>query len=110
MRAGPVTRERFLRFAAACVCAFIAFGKVLSPQFLLWLIPLVPLVVGRRGLAAVALLTTALLLTQVWFPQRYFDYAGPFHLAWVVLLRDLVLVVLVGVLAFPYRPRVAGSA
>jgi uncharacterized membrane protein len=106
----PVTRERFLRFAAACVCAFVAFGKVLSPQFLLWLIPLVPLVGGRRGLAAVALLTSALVLTQVWFPQRYWDYAGPFHLAWVVLLRDLVLVALVGVLAFPYRAGVARSA
>jgi hypothetical protein len=98
---GPATRERFLRYAAACVCAFMAFGKVLSPQFLLWLIPLVPLVRGRRGAGAMALLTAALLLTQVWFPQRYFDYAGPFHLAWVVLLRDLVLVALVAVLAWP---------
>ena len=98
---GPATRERFLRYVAACVCAFIAFGKVLSPQFLLWLIPLVPLVRGRRGLAAAALLTASLLLTQVWFPQRYWDYAGPFHLAWVVLLRDLVLVALLGVLAWP---------
>jgi hypothetical protein len=98
---GPATRERFLRYAAACVCAFIAFGKVLSPQFLLWLIPLVPLVGGRRGAGAVALLTAALVLTQVWFPERYFDYAGPFHLAWVVLLRDLVLVGLVGLLAWP---------
>jgi uncharacterized membrane protein len=104
---GPATRERFVRFAAASVCTFIAFGKVLSPQYLLWLIPLVPLVVGRRGLAAVALLTTALVLTQVWFPQRYFDYVGSFHLAWVVLLRDLVLVALVGVLAFPAEKAVA---
>jgi hypothetical protein len=106
---GPATRERFLRYAAACVCAFVAFGKVLSPQFLLWLIPLVPLVVGRRGAGAVALLTAALLLTQVWFPQRYWDYAGPFHLAWVVLLRDLVLVGLLGVLAWPGR-RLAHTA
>ena len=100
---GPATRERFLRYAAACVCAFVAFGKVLSPQFLLWLIPLVPLVRGRRGIAAAALLTASLLLTQVWFPERYWDYAGPFHLAWVVLLRDLVLVALLGVLAWPVR-------
>jgi uncharacterized membrane protein len=98
---GPATRERFLRYAAACACAFIAFGKVLSPQFLIWLIPLVPLVYGRRGVAAGALLTAALVLTQVWFPQRYWDYAGPLHLAWVVLLRDLVLVALLVVVAWP---------
>jgi uncharacterized membrane protein len=100
---GPATRERFLRYAAACVCAFVAFGKVLSPQFLLWLIPLVPLVHGRRGVAAATLLTATLLLTQVWFPQRYFDYVGSFDLAWVVLLRDLALVALLGVLAWPAR-------
>jgi len=98
---GPATRERFLRYAAAAVCAFIAFGKVLSPQFLLWLIPLVPLVRGRRGVAATALLTAALVLTQVWFPQRYWDYVGSFHLAGVVLARDLVLVALLGVLVLP---------
>ena len=98
---GPATRERLLRYAAASVCAFVAFGKVLSPQFLLWLIPLVPLVRGRRGITAAALLTAALVLTQVWFPQRYWEYAGPFHLAWVVLLRDLALVALLAVLAWP---------
>jgi len=98
---GPATEERLLRFAAACVCAFIAFDKVLSPQYLLWLIPLVPLVRGRRGVAATTLLTAALVLTQVWFPWRYFEYATHFHLAVVVLLRDLVLVALLAVLALP---------
>ncbi len=98
---GPATTERFLRFSAAAVCAFIAFGKVLSPQFLLWLIPIVPLVRGRRGLAATGLLMVALILTQVWFPQRYWDYADSYHLAGVVLVRDLVLVVLLVVLVFP---------
>ena len=83
------------------MCAFVALGKVLSPQFLIWLIPLVPLVRGRRGLAATCLLTAALILTQVWFPQRYFDYALDGRLAGVVVLRDLVLVALLGVLALP---------
>ena len=99
---GPATSDRFLRYDAAVVCAFIAFGKVLSPQFLLWLVPLVPLVRGRRGLAATLLLTVALLLTQVWFPQRYWDYADSFHLAGVVLARDLVLVALLAVLVLPF--------
>ncbi len=98
---GPATEERLLRFAAACVCAFIAFDKVLSPQYLVWLIPLVPLVRGRRGLAATTLLTAALVLTQVWFPWRYFEYATRFHLAGVVLARDLVLVALLAVFALP---------
>jgi uncharacterized membrane protein len=100
---GPATSERLLRYAAACTCAFIVFGKVLSPQYLIWLLPLVPLVRGRRGLAATALLTVALVLTQVWFPQRYFDYALEFRNAGVVLTRDLVLVALLVVLAWPLR-------
>ena len=97
----PVTRDRLIRFVAAAVCVFIAFGKVLSPQFLLWLVPLVPLVVGRRGVAALGLLTTALVLTQIWFPERYWAYADRFQLASVVLARDLVLVALAAVLAWP---------
>ena len=99
---GPATRDRFLRYAAAAVCAFIAFGKVLSPQFLLWLVPLVPLVRGRRGAVATALLTAALVLTQVWFPQRYWGYADSFHLEGVVLARDLVLVALFAALVAPF--------
>jgi uncharacterized membrane protein len=103
---GPITRDRFVRHAVAAVCAFVAFDKVLSPQYLLWLIPLVPLVRGLRGVVAVALLTAACVLTQVWFPQRYFAYADEFRLAWVVLLRDLVLVVLFAVVVTPRRARV----
>ena len=100
---GPATGDRFVRYSAAAVCAFIAFGKVLSPQFLLWLVPLVPLVRGRRGLAATVLLTLALVLTQVWFPQRYWAYADWYHLAGVVFARNLVLVVLLAVLVLPLR-------
>ena len=100
---GPVTGDRLLRYSAAAVCAFIAFGKVLSPQFLIWLIPLVPLVRGRRGYAATALLTAALVLTQVWFPRRYWDYVNAFHNADAVLARNLALVALLVVLAWPDR-------
>ena len=67
--------------------------------------PLVPLVRGRRGVAAAILLTLALVLTQVWFPLRYWSYAGSFHLAWVVLARNVLLVVLLAVLVLPLRGR-----
>jgi hypothetical protein len=104
---GPASRERLLRYAAAVVCAFVALGKVLSPQFLIWLIPLVPLVRGRRGLVASALLAVALVLTQLWFPYRYWDLALRFDTAasWLVLARDLVLVALLVVLVEPARSR-----
>jgi hypothetical protein len=75
------------------VTAFIAFGKVLSPQFMIWLIPLVPLV---RSKVAQLLLVGALVLTQVEFPARYWALANDFRpsIAGVVLARDLVLVLL----------------
>jgi glycosyl transferase family 87 len=101
---GPATPERLVRWTAASLAAFIAFDKVLSPQFLIWLLPIVPLVAGRRGLVASGLLALALLLTQVWFPIRYFDlvHFDEFP-SWVLLARDLVLVALLVVLTAPAR-------
>jgi hypothetical protein len=106
---GAGTREALVRSTAAALCAFIALGKVLSPQFLIWLIPAVPLVRGRRGLWASALLAAALVLTQVWFPFRYFRLALHFEggVSWVLLARDLVLVALTVVLTFTLRRRAA---
>ncbi len=102
---GPAEPERLVRYTAATVAAFIAFGKVLSPQFLIWLIPLVPLVRGRRGVAASAVLLVALVLTQLWFPYRYWRLAlqQDAIASWLVFARDLVLVGLVLVLAMPRR-------
>jgi hypothetical protein len=100
----PATPERLIRYTAASLTAFVVFDKVLSPQFLIWLLPIVPLVRGRRGLAASALLGLALLLTQVWFPIRYFDLVGfEAFPSWVLLARDLVLVALLVVLTAPVR-------
>jgi hypothetical protein len=99
--------EALVRSTAAALCAFVALGKVLSPQFLIWLIPIVPLVRGRRGLWASVLLGAALVLTQVWFPFRYFRLALHFEagLSWVLLARDLALVALTVLLAFTLRRR-----
>jgi uncharacterized membrane protein len=104
---GPGTREGLVRSTAAALCAFIALGKVLSPQFLIWLIPIVPLVRGRRGLWAGALLAAALVLTQVWFPFRYFRLALHFEagVSWALLARDLMLVALTVILTFTLRRR-----
>jgi hypothetical protein len=84
-------------YAAAALTAFVALGKVLSPQFLIWLVPLVPL---ARRLGATSLLALSLVLTQLWFPSRYWDLALELDpaVAWLVLARDLVLVALLATL------------
>jgi hypothetical protein len=64
--------RRSPRDLVACsVAAFAAaawLGKVLSPQFLLWVAPLVPLVADW---AVVVFFTGALFTTEVLFPARY---------------------------------------
>lgn len=102
---GAVGREEegFLLAAAAAVFAYVALGKVLSPQYMVWLIPMAPLVVGRRGVVGMGATALALLMTVDYFPRRYFEYvrledAGP---AFVVFLRNVVLVVLTAALTVP---------
>jgi uncharacterized membrane protein len=96
----PGTREELVRWSAAGLVAFVALGKVLSPQFLIWLVPVVALVAGARGLRASTLLASALVLTQLWFPSRYWELARELDgdVVALVLARDLVLVGLLLVL------------
>ncbi len=89
-----------LTASAAAVAAFVAFGKVLSPQFLVWLLALVPL---AAALAPAAALAAALVLTQLWFPSRYWDVVAVEPVAWLVVCRDLALVALALVLAAATR-------
>lgn len=100
----PQEHDALVLVSAASVCAFVAFGKVLSPQFIVWLIPLVAMLRGRRGLAAGALLVTVMVLTQV-LVHRYFRLV--FELAptetWLLVARNLLLVTLVAVLLWPER-------
>ena len=53
---GRATRERLVLSSAAAVCAFLFLGRVLSPQYLIWLVPLVMIAPGqarlRRGRVA----------------------------------------------------------
>jgi Glycosyltransferase family 87 len=101
---GRMDRDRLLTASAAAVVAFIAFGKVLSPQFLIWLVALVPLVAATVGVAACWLLAAALVITQIWFPYRYWDVVALQPVGWLVLLRDLLLVALLALLVAAIRP------
>jgi hypothetical protein len=103
--AGRATRERLLVASTAAVCAFIVLDRVLSPQYLIWLAPLVMMVPGRRGYAATALLALSMCLTQVWFPI-HFDQLKEFLPleSWAVIARNVILLALLGTLAWPDVP------
>ena len=101
----PADGARLVRDTAAVVAAQLALGRVLSPQFLLWLLPFVPLVAGRRGRAASALLACALVSTHIWFPDLYRDYVnerGVPETAYLLGRNGLLLVILL-VLVVPGR-------
>jgi hypothetical protein len=100
---GGESDERLVVAFVASVVSFTAFAKVVSPQYLVWLIPLVPLVAGWRGRLATGLLLTALLLTQLenngFHGLRIDDWA-----VWLILVRNLLLVALLWLLVRGLRP------
>jgi hypothetical protein len=100
---GPATIERLLIYSAASVAAAVAFGKVFSPQYMIWLIPFALLATGFRGVIASVLLFAALVLTQAWFPSNYWALAQQFATTQSaeLLARDLCVVALFLVLAWP---------
>jgi hypothetical protein len=109
---GAPTAERLVAALAAAVASFVALGKVFSPQYMIWLIPLVPLVAGLAGLVASFLTALSLALTQLWFPERYGQYANHLGLfeSVLVLLRDLTMLVVVAVLVAALVERRASGA
>jgi hypothetical protein len=78
--------------ALVVLLAPIIFGKVLSPQFLVWILPVIALVFPERP-ALAAVLATVLLLTQIEFPALYWEVVelrdGPMAL---VIVRNVALV------------------
>ena len=95
---GPATPERLVAACAASVVVFVAFGKVLSPQFLIWLIPVALLLGGAIGVAAGVLFGAVLVTTQLWFPSRYWDLVDLQPVGWLALVRNVLLVTLAVVL------------
>ena len=101
----PVDAELLVRIAAAALIALVAFGKVLSPQFLVWLLFPLALVGGRRGVAAGTCFAVAAIATAVWFPWRYFDLPRELDplVGSLVVLRGLALIAAFVVLVLPAR-------
>jgi Glycosyltransferase family 87 len=96
-RSGRSGLGNFPRYTAALILAFMLGSKVLSPQYVIWLLPLVPLGAGG-GVAqigvSVAFLAVCWTTTQI-YPVHYDDLLdGRFPGPDLLLARNLLLVVL----------------
>jgi Glycosyltransferase family 87 len=82
------------------IAAYVALGKVLSPQFLIWLVPLGALAFAWRLHGLAAAVAAAAVLTQVEFPAHYFDVVErePAAIA-LVELRNATLLAALSLLA-----------
>jgi len=78
--------------ALSLVLAMMAFSKVLSPQYFIWLLPVVALATVTEPLLG-ALSFVTLLLTQINFPAKYWAlvYLEPSSVKWLAA-RNIALV------------------
>jgi uncharacterized membrane protein len=102
---GPDERQRLVTACAAALTAYVAFNRVLSPQYIVWLIPLVPLVAGAAGVIAEGLLLAACAVTMTWFPGRFVHLQHISPVSWFVLLRNVLLVLVFVAAAWPLLRR-----
>jgi hypothetical protein len=98
------------RYAAAFLLAFMIGSKVLSPQYMIWLLPLIPLAArGLWGLAISAIFLAACWTTTQVFPFHYEElYRGEAPAINVLLGRNILLVVLWGLMLALPRQRFNG--
>jgi hypothetical protein len=103
----PGDARLFVAASASTIVAMLVCGKVLSPQFLVWLLPVAFLVAGRYGPLAAGLAAVAMMLTFSYFPHHYWDLVDLETLPIAALVaRDSVLIALLAA-CWP-RPSIAG--
>lgn len=106
---GGMPPALFPRYAAAFILAFMLGSKVLSPQYMIWLLPLVPLgAEGAFGVFLSAVFLTACYLTTQIYPFHYHQLVvGHEPEVMLLLARNALLVILwVALLLAPTGKRV----
>jgi hypothetical protein len=86
-----------IRYAAAAVLAFVVTGKVLSPQFVIWLFPFMAVLEGRTGAVARPLFLFCCLSTTAIYPWTFKELLS--FDPWAVGLLNLRNFLLLGLLA-----------
>jgi uncharacterized membrane protein len=105
------TAELILRFSLIAIFVMLITSKVFSPQFLIWLCPLIPLVRVRWRYLVWGLFLIVGGLSQYVYPHYYikFEYAtmgyelGEPYLIVMLAIRNFLLLVMAVIYLFPPR-------
>jgi hypothetical protein len=107
---GPRGPRDFVLAFTAAVVGFVAFGKILSPQYMVWIAMAVPLALGRLRPFVLAATVAALLLTLYVYDWGYFDLVRGGRISWMMLARNVILVAIFCSLLVELAARRAGVA
>lgn len=90
----PGAAALMVRFAVLAVIVFLLTIKIFSPQFLIWLLPLLPLISGQQWHTTWLFLVIAG-LTQYIYPYHYIEFElGEPYLIAMMAGRNLLLMVM----------------
>jgi hypothetical protein len=91
---GPSGPPRVLLATSATRVGFVGFGKLFSPQYLVWVAAAAPLALGRVRPFALIATVAAALVTRYIYIDGYADLLEAGRVSWVMLARNLILVAL----------------
>jgi hypothetical protein len=91
----PGAAKLIIGYVTLAIAIFMAGNKVFSTQFLIWLIPTVPLLNRRWQAVYTTLFIIMGAITQFIFPYKYMEY-GAFLTPYVLILalRNFLLILL----------------
>jgi uncharacterized membrane protein len=91
-----------IQISLLSILILLLTDKIFSPQYLIWLCPLIPLITSRRCYSAWCIFFIVGIFTQYIFPHHYIQFAAGEAIPVVIAAsRNLLLLVLVIVIAFP---------
>lgn len=95
IRPGKSQFTRLGAYALLVTAVGLVFGKVLSPQYLIWLVPFIPLIFGPSRYTILVIMAATGILTYLIFPVFYMALMSTqIDLIAILFLRNILLILL----------------
>lgn len=96
---GQPDMANIVKYSLLAILIFMVTSKVLSPQFIIWLYPLVPLIIGRWRLVSLLMFVAVGIMSYYIYPLHYgeFTQLKP-ALIYILFFRNVLLIALAGLL------------